>query len=88
MGGPGPAEITPRQLAVLDLVSRGFANKQIANALDLSEPGVKKHVSRLMRQLDAPNRTALVRKAIELHLFGEQGPRGYPTTPDRSDDLS
>jgi DNA-binding NarL/FixJ family response regulator len=61
--------LTSRQQDVLKLVADGLANKQIANALSLSEPAVKKHVGALMRRFDAPNRTALVRRAIDLRLL-------------------
>src|SRR5437870_3377014 len=55
--------ITRRQHAVLDLVARGYANKQIAGELAISEGAVKKHVSHLMLEFQAPNRTALVNVA-------------------------
>ena len=56
--------ITRRQHAVLDLVARGYANKQIAGELAISEGAVKKHVSHLMLEFQAPNRTALVYVAV------------------------
>lgn len=56
--------ITRRQHAVLDLVARGYANKQIAGELAISEGAVKKHVSHLMLEFQAPNRTALVYVAL------------------------
>ena len=56
--------ITKRQHAVLDLVARGYANKQIAGELAISEGAVKKHVSHLMLEFQAPNRTALVYVAV------------------------
>lgn len=66
--------ITPRQHAVLDLVARGYANKQIAGELAISEGAVKKHVSHLMSEFGAPNRTALVLIAV-----------GHGLTPSRVD---
>jgi DNA-binding CsgD family transcriptional regulator len=56
--------ITRRQHAVLDLVAQGYANKQIAGQLAISEGAVKKHVSHLMLEFRAPNRTALVYVAL------------------------
>ena len=56
--------ITERQHAVLNFVARGYANKQIAGELAISEGAVKKHVSHLMLQFHAPNRTALVYLAL------------------------
>src|SRR5437762_11108799 len=56
--------ITRRQHAVLDLVARGYANKQIAGELAISEGAVKEDVSHLMLEFQAPNRTALVYVAV------------------------
>ncbi|MBI2774050.1 MAG: response regulator transcription factor [Chloroflexi bacterium] len=65
----GPTDLTARQWQILELVSRGLANKEIATRLSLSEPGVKKHVSALMRTFLVPNRVSLVRRAVELELI-------------------
>lgn len=51
--------LTDRQAAVLELVSDGLANKEIAALLGISEQAVKEHVSTLLRILAAPNRAAL-----------------------------
>jgi DNA-binding NarL/FixJ family response regulator len=61
--------LTLRQQQVLRLVSHGMANKEIALELHLSEPCIKKHVGVLMRRFAVPNRAAMVRRAIELHLL-------------------
>jgi len=50
-------ELTPRELAVLDLLRQAKSNKHIARELDLSEATVKVHVRHLMRKLGAVNRT-------------------------------
>ena len=63
-GERGGQRITRRQHAVLELVARGYANKQIAGELAISEGAVKKHVSHLMLEFQAPNRTALVFVAL------------------------
>lgn len=51
--------LTDRQAAILELVSDGLANKEIARQLGISEQAVKEHVSALLRILAAPNRAAL-----------------------------
>lgn len=39
-----PAELTPRQWEILNLVARGMTYKEIAAALHLTEEGVKYHM--------------------------------------------
>jgi len=52
---------------VLHLVAAGCSTKQIAFRLDISEPTVKWHVSRLFAAFAVPNRAALVRAAAAQH---------------------
>lgn len=59
-----PADrFTPRQLAVLDHLKQGKANKAIAHELAMSEGTVKVHVRNLMKKLKATNRTQAVFRA-------------------------
>jgi len=41
---------------LMDLVSRGLSNKEIANRLNLSQCTVKNHIRRVMRNVDAESR--------------------------------
>lgn len=67
---PGPAHgLTLRQLEVLSLVCKGFANKEICNLLGLSEGTVKIHVTAILKALNVTNRTRAVIVARELGLF-------------------
>jgi len=52
--------LTPRQLAVLDLLAEGKANKIIAYELNISEITVKAHVSAILRKLGVSNRLQAV----------------------------
>ncbi|NKC01766.1 MAG: response regulator [Pseudomonadales bacterium] len=61
--------ITPRQMAVLELVATGMSNKQIANELSLTEYTIKSHVRALFGALDAGSRTACVHRAQQLGLL-------------------
>jgi two-component system, NarL family, nitrate/nitrite response regulator NarL len=70
------ATLTPREQQVLNLMARGFGNKQIAKHLGISEHGVKRHVSNVLARLNSPNRTTAVAKAIREGLIQE-------TEPDR-----
>ncbi|MFT3926474.1 MAG: response regulator transcription factor [Myxococcales bacterium] len=49
--------LTPRQNEVLKLLAKGYANKEIANALDLSLSTVRIHVSAVLERLGVENRT-------------------------------
>ena len=52
--------LTPRQIAVLDLLAEGKANKIIAYELNISEITVKAHVSAILRKLGVSNRLQAV----------------------------
>lgn len=49
--------ITDRQFDILNCISRGHSNKQIARELNLSENTVKVHVSAMLKSLGLSNRT-------------------------------
>jgi DNA-binding NarL/FixJ family response regulator len=53
-------ELTSREQAVLDLMSRGLGNKEIALALHLAEGTVKNHVSAVLAKLGIPDRMKAV----------------------------
>lgn len=59
--------LTPRQRAVLDLLARGRANKQIADELAISEWTVKAHISAILRKLGAQSRLEAVVIARQLN---------------------
>ncbi|NKI41371.1 LuxR C-terminal-related transcriptional regulator [Streptomyces physcomitrii] len=69
---PGPlAELHPRELEVLGLLTRGLRNRAIAAELHISESTVKFHVANILGKLGAASRgeaAALAREA------GVQGP--------------
>jgi DNA-binding CsgD family transcriptional regulator len=50
--------LTPREREVLRLVAQGHSNQQIAEALFISLPTVKSHLSNLLGKLDLPSRSA------------------------------
>ena len=52
--------LTMRQRAVLELLSRGSPNKVIARRLGLSQGAVKFHVRQIMRKFGVTNRTEVV----------------------------
>ncbi len=61
--------LTPRQKAVLECVSLGKSNKQIAYELGLTEGTVKLHITAILKILGVYNRTAAVIEAAKLGLI-------------------
>lgn len=53
----GSLGLTNGELRVLELLRKGQPNKLIARALDIEEGTVKVHVRRILKKLDATNRT-------------------------------
>lgn len=64
----GPT-LTPREQTVLEHLSRGAGNKQIAAALGISERTVKFHVGSLFAKLGVANRTEAVARAVQAGLI-------------------
>lgn len=64
--------LSPRQIDVIKLISKGKSNKQIAYELGLTEGTVKLHVTAILKILDVYNRTGAVVKAAKLGLINEQ----------------
>jgi DNA-binding NarL/FixJ family response regulator len=64
--GAQQCRLTPRQLAVLNHLQQGKANKIIAYELGMSESTVKVHVRNIMRKTGTTNRTQAAYKAQKL----------------------
>jgi len=63
---PGsPEALTERETAVLRLVARGRANKQVARELGIREQTVKTHVSNILGKLQLQSRTQAALYAVE-----------------------
>ena len=61
--------ITPRELEILELISEGLSNREIAEKLFVSENTVKTHSSRLFDKLQAKRRTQAVQIGKEFRLI-------------------
>jgi DNA-binding NarL/FixJ family response regulator len=57
---PGSEHLTAREVEVLRWMARGYRNKQLAAALNISEHTAKFHVSSVMAKLGARTRTEAV----------------------------
>jgi DNA-binding NarL/FixJ family response regulator len=57
-------ELTPREIEVLHKLARGLANKEIGDALGISEHTVKGHLKNILAKLRVADRTEAVTTAI------------------------
>ena len=75
LAGPDPKRIgsrsclTPRELAVLRLVSAGAQSQDVARALELGEETVRSHLKKAQTKLGARNRTQAVAEALRQSLI-------------------
>jgi DNA-binding NarL/FixJ family response regulator len=74
-GHPGDA-LTEREREVLALVARGYTNRQIAEALSLSEKTARNHLSHILEKLGLSRRSEAAVYAVEHQLVR----RGDPQT--------
>ncbi|HEV2723367.1 MAG TPA: response regulator transcription factor [Thermoleophilaceae bacterium] len=64
-GHTGPRDdLTPRELEVVKLIAEAYTNRQIAEALTLSEKTVESHRGNVLAKLGMRDRVELVRYAI------------------------
>ncbi|MBK9769313.1 MAG: GAF domain-containing protein [Candidatus Obscuribacter sp.] len=62
---PESASLSNREMEVLRLIASGYANKEIAQRLFLTESTVELHASRIRKKLKLKSRTALVKYACD-----------------------
>jgi DNA-binding NarL/FixJ family response regulator len=79
---PAAGALTERQMKVVEAVGHGFANKQIAHKLKMSENTVKVHLRHIMKKLNVRNRTeiAIMTRSLldEAGEYGSAGKVGVP----------
>ena len=66
---PPIPEFTKRQSEVLQSMTRGLTNQDIARQLGLSEDRVEEHVTAILAKIGAANRTEAVAIALRKHLL-------------------
>jgi len=57
---PLVSDLTTRQIDTLELIAKGFSNKEIAKLLNISVNTVKAHIAAVLQALQASNRTEAV----------------------------
>jgi DNA-binding NarL/FixJ family response regulator len=65
---PSMNKLTERERNVLENLSRGCTNRELAQKMQLSENTVKQHVSAVYRKLEVRNRAEATSRALELGL--------------------
>jgi two-component system, NarL family, nitrate/nitrite response regulator NarL len=71
-GAAGAANLTPRELEVLRMLSKGSANKEIARAIGVAEVTVKLHTRRILEKLGVRNRAAAAALAVSRRLIPDE----------------
>ena len=64
-----PDRLTPRELEVLELVTGGLRNKEIAARLGITENTAKFHLKNILEKLHAESRAELAARAVRDHLI-------------------
>jgi DNA-binding NarL/FixJ family response regulator len=64
---PTPATLSDREVEIIELVTAGLTNKDIADRLEISKRTVDNHVSNILEKAGTgvDNRVALVRWALQ-----------------------
>ena len=65
----GPARLTPREIAVLRLISTGARHREVAKALQIGEETVRSHLKKAQLKLDVRNRAHAVSEALRQNLI-------------------
>lgn len=72
-GSTDPDALTNREHEVLQLIAKGFTNRDIASEFVISERTVKRHVTAILSKMHLRNRTEAALQAVK-----EAGSRGSP----------
>lgn len=65
-------QLTARERQILNMIARGWSNREIAAELGVSRGNVKNQVSRLLAKLDVSDRTQAATQAVRLGLVDAQ----------------
>lgn len=67
--GPADDKLSERELEVLNLMAKGYRNKEIARDLFITEKTAKAHVSNILAKLGASDRTEAVTMALKKRII-------------------
>ncbi len=67
--------LSPREMEILQFVTRGLSNKQIAQALGISHQTVKNHMTAILHKLDVEDRTQAAMYAVGHGWVRPQNPK-------------
>lgn len=68
----GEVRLTRREIDVLDLLVKGNTNKEMADAMFISEKTVKNHLTSIFRKLNVKDRTQAAIFALKNHIVEEE----------------
>jgi ATP/maltotriose-dependent transcriptional regulator MalT len=71
--------LSARELEVLELLTQGASNQEIAHHLTVTIHTVKRHVSNIFAKMDVTNRTQAVARSRELGFFNRNEHSGEKT---------
>ena len=86
--GLGDKGLSGRELEILCRIVEGNSNKMIANSLRIADATVKIHLRRLLKKIDATNRTQAAVWAVNHGLSmtdRSKRPQGTPTSSEEND---
>lgn len=63
LSADAPSPLSPRETEILQLVAKGFANREVSNLLNLSKLTVECHIKNIYRKLEVKSRTQAVFEA-------------------------
>ena len=69
----GKTNLTPREMEILNLISKGYANKTIAEKMCITEGTVKTHVNHILSKLSVKSRTEALKIAHDRGLLRNCG---------------
>jgi DNA-binding NarL/FixJ family response regulator len=64
-----PFGLTAREMEVLQLLGKGYANREIARSLGILPSTVKSHLERIFKRLEVSDRTEAVVKALRMGII-------------------
>ncbi len=71
----GDEKLSKKENQIVELVSEGYKNKEIASMLFLSEQTIKSHLGRIFKKMNVSNRSQLVSLTIKRKISGLQSLR-------------